>query len=93
MFRLVLSAAPQAGLTLPTPEGIPVEAVTPDVCLSMVAAVPVELGSVDIRAATEAVQLTATGLQVCSQLHHCPAIAACADMHACISMRAEYWLQ
>lgn len=68
----MISAVAQAGLALPTPEGMPVEAVTPDVCLSMVAAVPAELGSGDIRAAREAVQSTATGLQVCVQLHHCP---------------------
>jgi hypothetical protein len=56
--------AVQVGLALPTPEGIPVEAVSPDACLAMVAAVPAEVDSGDIRLAKAAVQSTAADLQV-----------------------------
>lgn len=54
----------QVGVTLPTPEGIPVEAVTPDVCLSMLAAVPADLDTKEIHAAKATVQSTAAELQV-----------------------------
>lgn len=54
----------QAGMVLPTPEGIPVEAVTPDVCLSMLAAVPAAVDTGDVRTAKATVQATAAELQV-----------------------------
>jgi hypothetical protein len=69
----LLGAAPvvQAGVVLPTPEGIPVEAVTPDVCLSMLAAVPAAVDTGDVRTAKATVQATAAELQVGKQLSHC----------------------
>lgn len=56
----------QVGWALPTPDGLPVEAVPPDVCLAMVAAVPPEVDVGDIKAAKAAVQSTAAELQVWS---------------------------
>jgi len=55
----------QVGLPLPLPDGLSVEAVTPDACLAIAAAVPAEVDLGNIKLAKTTVQSTAAELQVC----------------------------
>lgn len=78
LYRL-MNLCLEAGVVLPTPEGIPVEAVTPDVCLSMLAAVPAAVDTGDVRTAKAIVQATAAELQATELYHHTSALLALAS--------------